>query len=86
MKNQLGLLDKLNEMTGRGNTEQSLEGTTQREVNLAVDRKDHEDLSILIEESGSIRDEARLGSLGLPSRFMAKCDFLLSFGSQFASC
>ena len=62
-----GLLDKLNEMTGREDTEQSLEGATQREVNLAVDRKDHEDLSILIEESGSIRDEARLGSLGLPN-------------------
>ena len=60
-------MDRLNEMTGREDTEQSLEGATQREVNLAVDRKDHEDLSILIEESGSIRDEARLGSLGLPN-------------------
>ena len=49
MKNQLGLLDKLNEMTGREDTVQSLEGATQREVSLAVDRKDHEDLCILIE-------------------------------------
>ena len=61
------MLDKLNETTGREDIVQSLEGAIQREVSLAVDTKDHEDLSILIEESGSIRDEARLGSLGLPS-------------------
>ena len=81
-----GLLDRLNEMTGREDTEQSLEGATQREVNLAVDRKDHEDLSILIEESGSIRDESRLGSLGLPSAGSWLNDSLPTFGSQFASC
>ena len=40
---------------------------TQREICLAVDRKNHEELSSLIEDSGSIRDKARLGSLGLPN-------------------
>ena len=59
-----GLLDKLNKTTGREDTMQSLEGATQREISLAVDMKNHEDPSTLIEDNGSTRDKARLGSLG----------------------
>ena len=46
---------------------ESLEGVTQREICLAVDTKNLVELSTLIEESGSIRDKARMGSLGLPN-------------------
>ena len=59
------VVDRLNETTGREDTIESLKGATQREISLAVDMKNHEELSNLIEDSGSIRDKARLGSLGL---------------------
>ena len=58
-------MDRLNETTGREDTLESLEGVTQREICLAVDMKNHGELFILIEDSGSIQDKARLGSLGL---------------------
>ena len=63
-------MDRLNETTGREDTNESLEGVTQREICLAVDKKNYEELSSpsLIENSGSVRDKARLGQLGLPNK------------------
>ena len=60
-------MDRLNEKTGREDTVVSLEGAPQREISLAIDMKNQEELSTIIEDSGSTRDMARLGSLGLPN-------------------
>ena len=78
-------MEKLNETTGRRQGEDSLESlvvVTQREICLAVDMKNHEELSR--EDSVSIRDKARRLTGTTQCRLMAKCDSLRCFVPQFA--
>ena len=62
-----GILEGLQAKTGREDNVASLRATTQKEISLAIDLRNHGNLITSITASNNIRDKARMGSLGLPN-------------------
>ena len=61
------LLEKLKGKTGGEDSVASIQASTQREVSLAIDLKNFQNWSDIIKDLGSVRDKARMYSLGLPT-------------------
>ena len=61
------LLEKLKGKTGGEDSVASIQASTQREVSLAIDLKNFQNWSDIIKDLGSVRDKARMYSLGLPN-------------------
>ena len=61
------MMEGLQAKTGREDSVASLRVTTQKEVSLAIDSRNHQNLTTSIVNSENVRDKARIGSLGLPN-------------------
>ena len=61
------LMERLQGKTGQEHSVASIQGSNQKELSLAIDLKNFQNWSASITDSGSIRDKARMGSLGLPN-------------------
>ena len=61
------VLEQLQVKTGREDSVISLQGSTQKEVSFAIDLGNYQRFLTSITNTGSVRDRARMGSLGLPN-------------------
>ena len=61
------ILQGLTERTGEEENIASLEGATQKQISTRIDQHKHQTLLTHITDSGSVRDQARFNSLGLPN-------------------
>ena len=61
------MLQRLTEKTGEEENIAVLQGATQRQISLRIDQHKHQTFVSHTANNGSIRDKARLNSLGLPN-------------------